>query len=114
MIAKLPVILLILVAIGIFLWLRSGSLSSADARKLVQGGAKLVDVRSTEEFAEGHLPGAVNIPVQNLAERMSEVGGKDATVVVYCRSGSRSRRAAGMLKEAGFRAVHDLGAMSRW
>jgi phage shock protein E len=111
---KIALVALVLLAIGAFLWTRRGSVSSAEARGLVQRGATLVDVRTPNEYAEGHIAGAVNIPVQELAQRMNEVGSRDAAVVVYCRSGVRSRRAAEMLKEAGFLSVHDLGGMSRW
>ncbi len=81
------------------------------ARRHMLEGARLLDVRTPEEFAGGHLPGAVNIPVQALAARVRDLGAPHAPVVVYCRSGARSARAASMLRAAGFRAVHDLGAM---
>lgn len=92
---------------------RSG-LTGTDARALVADGARLVDVRTPEEFAAGHIDGAVNIPVQDLERRMRELDPVSEPVVVYCRSGARSRRAAEMLRSGGFTSVHDLGAMSRW
>ncbi|MCP3100765.1 rhodanese-like domain-containing protein [Myxococcus sp. K15C18031901] len=85
-----------------------------EAHRRVQEGATLVDVRSPEEFAEGHLPGAVNIPVDDLSARLGELGGPDTSIVVYCRSGARSGRAERLLKEQGFRNVLSLGAMSNW
>lgn len=97
-----------------FIMSRVGRTSSTEARQLVEGGARLLDVRTPAEFASGHLPGALNVPVAELERRISEVGAKDRPVVVYCRSGSRSRWATSLLKQAGFQAVHDLGAMSRW
>jgi rhodanese-related sulfurtransferase len=117
MMEKLPSIALVaaaLLAVGYFLFMRGGDLSSTEAKQLVQAGARLVDVRSPGEFASGHLPGAVNIPVQELDQRMSELEPKDAAIVLYCRSGNRSGSAARQLKAAGYGAVHDLGAMSRW
>jgi len=93
---------------------RAGDLSPAEAHRLVEKGALLVDVRSREEFAAGHLPGAVNVPVAELEGREGELGAKDRALVVYCRSGNRSARAAGILARGGFREVHNLGAMSRW
>lgn len=108
------VLILVGVAVALFFWLRNGSISAAEAKRLVGEGARLVDVRSPEEYAEGHLPGALNVSVQELPGRMDELGPKEGTVVLYCRSGARSRRAARMLKEAGFQSVHDLGAMGRW
>ena len=97
-----------------FMFMKGGDVISADARQLVGAGARLVDVRTPGEFAAGHIPGAINIPVQQLGARMSELQPKDAAVLVYCRSGQRSGTAARMLKSAGFAAVHDLGPMSRW
>jgi rhodanese-related sulfurtransferase len=91
-----------------------GRVKPGAARALVDAGARLVDVRSPGEFASGHLPGALNIPVGELASRTNEVGAKDRPVVVYCRSGVRSASAAGLLKGARFTAVHDLGPVSRW
>ena len=76
--------------------------------------ALLLDVRSPEEFAAGHLPGAVNIAVQELPARVSEVGSKDRPVVVYCAAGPRAARAARLLADAGHTRVLNLGAMDRW
>lgn len=101
-------------AIGYVLFRPSGDVSSTDARQLVAQGARLVDVRTREEFADGHIAGAINIPVQELEQRMGELQSKEQPIVVYCRSGARSARAAGMLRGAGYSVVHDLGAMSRW
>jgi phage shock protein E len=101
-------------AVVLWLFARRGDVSSAEARRLVQGGAVLLDVRTPGEFTSRHIDGALNIPVQELDRRMGELGQKDRPVVVYCRSGSRSARAAQMLKRAGYSAVHDLGAMGSW
>jgi rhodanese-related sulfurtransferase len=90
-----------------------GRTSGAEARKLVENGAILVDVRTIEEFAQGRIEGAKNIPVQNLEARMSELP-KDKAIVVYCRSGARSSRAMRMLKEKGFTQVYDIGGISNW
>jgi rhodanese-related sulfurtransferase len=94
--------------------MKGGDVSSAEARHLVRAGARLVDVRTAGEFAAGHIAGAVNIPVQELDVRMSELQPKETELVVYCRSGHRSANAARVLKSAGLLAVHDLGRMSRW
>ena len=83
-----------------------------DHRKLVADGAALVDVRSPDEFGEGHVQGARNIPVATLAGRLAEIP-KDKPVVVYCAAGSRSAAAARTLKAAGYDVV-DLGAMRNW
>ena len=87
---------------------------SAAAHKAVAEGARLIDVRTTDEFADGHLDGAINIPVQDLETRLADVGPKDKAVVVYCRSGGRSARAKRLLENAGFTSVIDLGGLGNW
>jgi rhodanese-related sulfurtransferase len=88
---------------------------AAEARRWVaQESALLLDVRSESEFAAGHLPGAVNVPVSRLAAQMNTLGDKGRPVVVYCASGVRSTRAASLLREAGFSRVLNLGNMSAW
>jgi phage shock protein E len=111
---KIGMALLVALAIAFLLLKRGGDISAADARKLVGEGARLIDVRTTEEFAAGHIAGAVNIPVHLLEGRLGELGSKEQPIVVYCRSGNRSGRAKRMLQGAGYTSVHDLGAMSRW
>lgn len=86
----------------------------AEAHRLVEAGATLVDVRTPEEFASGHLPGALNIPVDELPRRLGELGSPEKSLVVYCRSGARSSRAERLLKERGFQNVFNLGPMSAW
>lgn len=71
-------------------------------------GVTLIDVRSPEEFAEGHAEGARNIPVQELAQRLDEID-RANPVAVYCRSGRRSATAAKLLSASGFGPVTDLG-----
>ena len=85
-----------------------------EARRRVEAGATLVDVRTPEEFAAGHLPGAVNLPVDELPQRLGELGSPEKPLVIYCRSGARSTRAERLLKERGFEQVFNLGPMSAW
>ena len=73
----------------------------------------LIDVRTPEEFASGHIEGAVNIPVEEMAGRLDEIPG-DTPIVVYCRSGNRSATAARILTEAGYAPVYDLGGIQDW
>jgi len=74
----------------------------------------LLDVRTPGEYAEGHIPGATLIPIQVLAERLSEVP-KDKQVYVYCHSGSRSARASKLLAEHGFKNIENMkGGIVAW
>ena len=76
----------------------------------------LLDVRTAEEFASGHIPGAVNIPHDQLPNRLAELAGaKNKDVVVYCRSGRRSVIAQETLNAQGFKSVLHLdGDMLKW
>jgi rhodanese-related sulfurtransferase len=73
----------------------------------------LIDVRTPEEFASGHIQNAVNISVETLPARLDEVPG-GTPVVVYCRSGNRSASAAQILTENGYQQVYDLGGIKDW
>jgi phage shock protein E len=84
------------------------------ARRLVDEGALLLDVRGEDEFAERHIAGALNIPVQSLAQRLRELPEKQHPIVVHCRSGMRSATAADLLRKAGWTNVHDIGGFPPW
>ena len=91
------------------------TISGDESRSLVKQGALLLDVRTEGEFAGGHVEGAVNIPVGDLAAKLPTFPAKkDQTIVVYCKSGRRSAAAKQTLEEAGYSKVVDLGAMSNW
>jgi len=74
----------------------------------------LLDVRTSEEYAEGHIAGATLIPVQELAERLAEVP-HDKQVYVYCHSGKRSARASTLLAEKGYTNIENIvGGIEAW
>jgi len=87
------------------------------ARRIAEGSAPLVlDVRSRDEFAAGHVRGAVNVPHSELPHRLDELDvAADTEVVVYCQSGRRAGIASEALAEAGFeRVMHLEGHWARW
>lgn len=84
------------------------------ARKLIASGAVVIDVRTPAEFASGHVPGARNIPHDEIEKRLAEVGPADAPVVLYCRSGRRSGIAAQALREKGYLKLYDLKTFDAW
>ena len=91
-------------------------LLSPDAYYEQFGGGQthvLIDVRTPEEFASGHIQRAIDIPVEELPDRLSEVP-QDIPIVVYCRTGNRSATAAQILVKAGFAPVFDLGGIQSW
>ena len=80
------------------------------ARAKINAGALVLDVRNLDEFNSGHLPGAVNIPYDQVAGRVSELGSdKNREIVVYCAVGGRSFKAMNDLKAAGFTRVSNGG-----
>jgi len=77
--------------------------------------AVLVDVRTPEEYASGHIAGSVLIPDYELAEKAAKLlPDKTKPVIVYCRSGNRSRGSAQTLLKLGYTDVYDLGGIGRW
>jgi phage shock protein E len=90
----------------------SGSgLKGAVVREKIKMGAMAIDVRTPSEYKSGHYKGAKNIPLQELESRLSEFGGKDTPIVVYCASGMRSAKALKILTKAGFTDVMNAGTM---
>ena len=78
--------------------------------------AVLIDVRTFEEFNENHIEGAINIPVDEITEeRLKEITeDKLDNIIVYCRSGNRSKNAAIKIIELGYTNVYDLGSIDNW
>jgi phage shock protein E len=74
---------------------------AVDYAELVRNGALIVDVRTPGEFAQGHIKGAVNIPLDSIRSRASELKAKNKPVITCCRSGARSGSAKSILAEAG-------------
>lgn len=75
----------------------------------------LVDVRTQAEYDEGHIPGSILIPVDELEERAEEIlTDKDAKIVIYCRTGNRTKAAGEILKRLGYRNLYDLGGIVDW
>ena len=73
----------------------------------------LVDVRTPPEYAKGHIPSAINIPVATL-EQNPPTGDKSALIIVYCQSGGRSKIAKATLQRIGFNHVVDFGSIQNW
>jgi rhodanese-related sulfurtransferase len=86
----------------------------AEARRRQRAGSLLVDVREPAEWDTGHAPGAVLIPLGQLAARQGELP-RDKELIIVCRSGNRSGRAATQLRQAGFSPVRNMaGGMVAW
>ena len=87
--------------------------SKPDVAAMVSEGALLLDVRGAEEFATGSIPGAINIPHDQVAARIGAVESNTARpVVVYCLSGGRSAMAVAALQRAGYSTVVNAGGIA--
>jgi len=85
-----------------------------DIRGALAVGAKLVDVRTVMEYREGHVAGALNIPLGELSRRLKELGPRSTTIVLYCRSGSRAASAMSILQGKGYKKVLNMKTMQNW
>jgi len=92
---------------------RVPSVDVAEARKLLDGGAVLLDVRRDDEWQAGHAPHARHIPLDQLVARAGEVP-PDQQIVAVCRSGARSGQAARFLRGSGVDVVNLDGGMRAW
>lgn len=75
-------------------------------------GAVLLDVRTPQEYAGGHLAGSRNLPLQTIMNVEDEIPDMDTPVFVYCQSGGRSRRAAAFMEKIGYSNVKNIGGVA--
>ena len=75
----------------------------------------ILDVRTAEEFAEKHIPNAINVPNEVIAtEEIVELPDKDQLILVYCRSGNRSKQASEKLVALGYTNIYEFGGINDW
>ena len=75
-------------------------------------GALLLDVRTVDEYAEGHIPGSINIPLDTVASVLERIPDKDTPLFVHCLSGGRSGKAVAFLKKLGYTQVKNIGGIN--
>ncbi|MDO5145655.1 MAG: rhodanese-like domain-containing protein [Eubacteriales bacterium] len=93
------------------------SITMKDAKKVFssEGNYLIVDVRRTDEFAKGHIPGAINIPNETIkADKLKKLPDLHQVIYVYCRSGRRSKEAAEKLTSIGYRHIIECGGFLDW
>lgn len=78
------------------------------------GGAILLDVRTPQEYGEGHIPGSRNVPLQEIGRINDVVSKKDTPLFVYCHSGARSRQAVEELRRMGYLHVKNIGGITAY
>ncbi|MEH6822701.1 MAG: rhodanese-like domain-containing protein [Motiliproteus sp.] len=107
--AFITLITSLLLALSLPSWAES---REQKAWSLIEQGALIIDVRTTEEYAAGHLPNALHIPYQQIAQQFAQLEvRKDRSVVLYCRSGNRSGKAYSALESSGYSALHNAGGL---
>lgn len=88
-------------------------ISCQEMQALVKEGAILIDVRELDEYDSGHLDNAINISYTIIGDKIKDiVDDLDKDIIVYCKSGVRSNKAATTLKEVGYKKIYDLGSIN--
>ena len=93
------------------------NITAEAAKKLMdsESGYVILDVRTEQEYAQGHIPGAILIPDYEISEKAEAVlTDKDQLILVYCRSGRRSKNAAAQLEEMGYTRIREFGGILDW
>ena len=93
------------------------NITAEEAKQIMdsQEGYIILDVRTQEEYDQGHIPGAIQIPHEEIPEKAEDVlTDKDQLILVYCRSGRRSKLAAEALVELGYTNIKEFGGIQDW
>ena len=94
---------------------RQVSMEQAISMMETESGYIILDVRTQEEYALGHIPDAVNVPNETIGHgKIPELPDKDQLILVYCRSGNRSKQASEKLANLGYTQVVEFGGIHEW
>jgi len=107
------VIVVVVVGMVLLKIVLSHNISIQNARKKIDEGAMLVDVRSIEEFESGHIKDACNIPHDCISDISKYVDDENKPILLYCLSGMRAAVACSELKKNGYSDVHNVGSFAR-
>ena len=99
---------------GLFDFLRQPDINEGIRTYESVQGAVLLDVRTTQEYGEGHIPGSKNVPLQTIQQVASVVKDKNLPLYVYCHSGARSRQAVSALQRMGYTNVNNIGGIAAY
>lgn len=99
---------------GFFDFFKQSNINQGIEEYKMTAGAVLLDVRTPQEYQEGHIPESKNVPLQQLDNIVSVAKNKDIPLFVYCYSGSRSRQATGMLQRMGYSKVNNIGGIAAY
>ena len=99
---------------GLFDFLKQPDINQGVADYRNTEGAMLLDVRTPQEYREGHIPGSKNVPLQTIDKIRSVADNKDTALFVYCYSGGRSRQAVSILQHMGYTNVNNIGGIAAY
>ena len=99
---------------GFFDFFKQIDINSAVAEYKETPGALLLDVRTEQEYREGHIPESKNLPLQTLDKAALVIENKDIPLYVYCYSGARSRQAVTMLQKMGYTNIKNIGGIAAY
>ena len=99
---------------GFFDFLKGPDMNQGVKDYQATSGAVLLDVRTPEEYREGHIPGSKNVPLQSLDKVTGFVNNQDTPVFVYCHSGARSAQAVSVLEGMGYTNVKNIGGIAAY
>ncbi len=96
---------------GLFDFFKPRNINSGIKEYKSINGAILIDVRTPEEYFNGHIENSINIPLQEIDKALKIIQNKDVPIFVHCRSGARSSQATSILKKMGYTNVNDIGGI---
>ena len=99
---------------GLFDFLKAPDINESVKNCAETAGALLLDVRNADEYASGHIPGSVNLPLPAISEAALHIPDKATPLFVYCLAGTRSSRAISALRAMGYTNLHNIGGIRAW
>ncbi len=94
---------------------RFNQIGYVEAKKMMDTiECKIIDVRTKEEFEEGYIDGAILVPLDIVDKEIEKVANKDETLLVYCRSGVRSKQASQIMANMGYKNIYEFGGIIDW
>ena len=110
----IPALSILGIVMAFLLLKRSGQVRTAAARQYLREGAQVIDVRTEEEFQSGHLPLAINIPLDVIQQNITvHAPNRDQVLLLHCQAGVRSGMARTTLRRLGYTRVFNLGSYQR-
>ena len=99
---------------GFFDFLKGADINQGVKEYSTTDGAILLDVRTPDEYRQGHIPGSKNVPLQSIDKVTVMINNKATPIFVHCLSGARSRQAAAILQQMGYTNVKDIGGIAAY